>query len=232
MGKPPSTIHRSTTELSPSPSPSPSSSSSSPSHSPPRKIPDESEDLQRLEHAPPFWRNPNTKKTLSKQMSMCEVPRNQAWERRRRQFLERERRRNGIAGELTDDDLSELKGCIELGFSFNEENGKRLRNTIPALDLYFAVNRQLSCSPISSPGSNSSAPSLGCSTSTSTSTSSVLSPSSDDSLKIFNRGDDPQQMKTKLRHWAQAVACSVMECSLRGGNMSFIEEGTEIDHDN
>lgn len=24
-------------------------------------------------------------------------------------------------------------------------------------------------------------------------------------------GDDPQQVKTKLRHWAQAVACSVLQ---------------------
>jgi len=24
-------------------------------------------------------------------------------------------------------------------------------------------------------------------------------------------GDDPEHVKTKLRHWAQAVACSVMQ---------------------
>ncbi|KAK4383226.1 hypothetical protein Sango_2796400 [Sesamum angolense] len=117
------------------------------------------EELQRLEQAPPFWRNPNTTKRLSKQLSMCEIPRDIAWERRRRQFLRQERRKNGINQEadvLTDEDLNELKGCIELGFGFNEEDGQRLCTTIPALDLYFAVNRQFSTSPLSSPASNGS----------------------------------------------------------------------------
>lgn len=128
---------------------------------------DETEELQRLENAPPFWRNKSSsKKRLSKQLSMCELPRNIAWERRRRQFLEQERRRNGINEELgegeeedvlTDDDLHELRGCIELGFGFNEENGLRLCPTIPALDLYFAVNRQFVTSPLSSPTSTSTA---------------------------------------------------------------------------
>jgi len=30
---------------------------------------------------------------------------------------------------------------------------------------------------------------------------------------IFISGDDPEHVKTKLRHWAQAVACSVMQSS-------------------
>ncbi|KAL3829863.1 hypothetical protein ACJIZ3_018665 [Penstemon smallii] len=199
-----------------------SSSSSSPSC-----LSDENEDLQRLEHAPPFWRNPTTtKKKLSKQLSMCEVPRDIAWERRRRQFLRQERRKNGISHEadvLTDEDLNELKGCIELGFGFNEEEGQRLCTTIPALDLYFAVNRHFYTSPVSSPNSSGSAPSLiGCSTVGSNSSMSGLgarsssfgSPMSDsDSWKICSPGDDPQQVKTKLRHWAQVVACSVMQSS-------------------
>ncbi|KAI3448710.1 hypothetical protein Pfo_005375 [Paulownia fortunei] len=199
------------------PTPSSQSSSSSPS-----SLSDENEELQRLEHAPPFWRNPKTRR-LSKQLSMCEVPRDIAWERRRRQFLRQERRKNGInheADDLTDEDLNELKGCIELGFGFNEEDGQRLCTTIPALDLYFAVNRQISTSPISSPASNGSAPSLGSSTSTSSMSglggrsSSFGSPMSDsDSWKICSPGDDPQHVKTKLRHWAQAVACSVRQSS-------------------
>lgn len=145
--------------LNPSPSPLPSLSSSSSSPS----LSDENEELQRLEHAPPFWRNNNARR-LSKQLSMCDI----AWERRRRQFLRQERRKNGINNELTDnltdDDLHELKGCIELGFGFNEVNGQRLCTTIPALDLYFAVNRQFYSSPTLSPGS---APSLVSSASTS-----------------------------------------------------------------
>ncbi|KAK3200679.1 hypothetical protein Dsin_024094 [Dipteronia sinensis] len=171
----------------------------------------DSEDLQRMPLAPTLWKN---KKRLSKQLSMCETPRDRAWERRRRQILLQERRRNGIHDhdhyhdqlDLTDEDLHELKGCIELGFGFNEEKGQQLCNTLPALDLYFAVNRQVS-SPVSTPQSGrASTSSLG------TRSSSFGSPRSEsDAWKICSPGDNPQQVKTKLRHWAQAVACSVMQ---------------------
>ena len=171
----------------------------------------DSEDLQRMPLAPTLWKN---KKRLSKQLSMCETPRDRAWERRRRQILLQERRRNGIHDHdhdqdqlaLTDEDLHELKGCIELGFGFNEEKGQQLCNTLPALDLYFAVNRQV-LSPVSTPQSGrASTSSLG------TRSSSFGSPRSEsDAWKICSPGDNPQQVKTKLRHWAQAVACSVMQ---------------------
>uniref|UniRef100_A0A5B7BZB6 Uncharacterized protein n=1 Tax=Davidia involucrata TaxID=16924 RepID=A0A5B7BZB6_DAVIN len=196
-----------------------SSSSSSWSASP---VESETEELQRLEQAPPFWRN--RRKRLSKQLSMCETPRDIAWEKRRRQILRQERRKNGIhdTEDLTDEDLNELKGCIELGFGFNEEEGQRLCNTLPALDLYFAVNRQLSTSPVSSPNSagSGSSGSLGAASSLLGGSSSSLGERSasfssprieSDSWKICSPGDDPQQVKTKLRHWAQAVACSVMQ---------------------
>ena len=46
---------------------------------------------------------------------------------------------------LTDEDLDELRGSFELGFGFDvETGGAHLRNTLPALDFYFAINRQLS----------------------------------------------------------------------------------------
>lgn len=166
----------------------------------------EAEELQRMPLLPTLMKN---KKCLSKQLSMCETSRDIAWEKRRRQFLRHERRRNGIidAEDLTDEDLHELKGCIELGFGFKEEAaGQQFRNTLPALDLYFAVNRQLSPSPVSTPQSrHSSASSLGGRT------SSFESPRSESDWKICSPGDNPQQVKTKLRHWAQAVACSVMQ---------------------
>ncbi|XP_060218205.1 uncharacterized protein LOC132645308 [Lycium barbarum] len=180
------------------------------------ELSDQCDELQRLEDAPPFWRNPN--KRLSKQRSMCEIPRDIAWEKRRRQFLHQERKKNIIGNQdledLTDEDLNELKGCIELGFGFNEEEGQRLCNTLPALDLYFAVNRQYLTSPMSSPGSNKgSLSSPGSSNSLGGRSSSFGSPRSDhvDAWKICSPGDDPQQVKTKLRHWAQAVACSVKQ---------------------
>ncbi|CAN0892819.1 hypothetical protein LINGRAHAP2_LOCUS17790 [Linum grandiflorum] len=102
-----------------------------------------------------------SKRCLSKQLSMRETSRDVAWEKRRRQILRQERRRCGIPTvespeDLTDEDLKELKGCIELGFGFNEEKGQHLANTFPALDLYFAVNRQrLSPSPVSTPSRRS-----------------------------------------------------------------------------
>lgn len=138
------------------------------------------EELRHMPLVPPKLKS---RKRLSKQLSMCETPRDVAWERRRRQILRQERRRNGFdsAGDdLTDEDLYELKGCIELGFGFNEEDGQRLCGTLPALDLYFAVNRTLS--PVSTPQSRAStsspvlqSPSFG-------------SPRSDDSWKICSPG--------------------------------------------
>lgn len=156
------------------------------------------------------------KQRLSKQLSMCETPRDVAWERRRRQMImiqEKKLLHKGVSvnlseqTKLTDEDLNELKGSIELGFGFNEEAGQKLCNTLPALDLYFAVHRQLS--PLPSPSSSRSS-----SASASTFSNSIpCSPkkTDSDSLKILCPGDNPQQMKERLRHWAQAVACSVMQ---------------------
>lgn len=150
------------------------------------------------------------RKKLTKQLSLCETPRDAAWEKRRRQFqLSQKRRRNGVddteqpgaRSMISDEDLHELKGCIDLGFGFNEEDGQGLTNTLPALDLYFAVNRQFSPSPVSTPSESSSGHR----------SSSFTSPKSESDWKICNPGDDPQQVKTKLRHWAQAVACSVKQ---------------------
>lgn len=140
-----------------------SSSLSSSSSSPSMLTSSDTEELRRMPLAPTSL-NKN-KKRLSKQLSMCETPRDIAWEKRRRQMLRQERRKNGIHDSdqdlLTDEDLHELKGCIELGFGFNEEEGQQLCNTLPALDLYFAVNRQLSTSPVSTPQSRASTSSLG-----------------------------------------------------------------------
>lgn len=161
----------------------PSSSSSSSSSC---VFESEANELQGLVLAPPPWK---TKKRLSKQLSMCETSRDIAWERRRRQILRQERKKDGLndSEDLTDEDLHELKGCIELGFGFNEEEGQRLCSTLPALDLYFAVNRQLSFSPISTPHC-SSASSLPLDGSLGGRSSSFGSPRSEDSWKICSPG--------------------------------------------
>ncbi|KFK43191.1 hypothetical protein AALP_AA1G091600 [Arabis alpina] len=146
-----------------------------------------------------------SKKRLSKQLSNLETRRDIAWERKRRHMLHQI---NEGGDDLTDEDLSELKGSIELGFGFNEEQGQQLTTTLPALDLYFAVNRQIS--PVSTPGSSGSSSSRP--TSLGDRSSSFGSPMSDsDSLRLMSPGDNPQQVKMRLRHWAQAVACSVMQ---------------------
>lgn len=169
---------------------------------------EETEQLQRLVHAPPYRKS---HKKLTKQLSLSERKRDIAWEKRRKQVIQQEKRRNSMEivspGDLTDADFHELRGCIELGFGFSEEDGHRLCETLPALDLYFAVNRQLSLSPVSSPGSRRSSASINGGQ------SSISSPRSDESWRICSPGDSPQQVKTKLRHWAQLVACSVMQSS-------------------
>ncbi|XP_042491215.1 uncharacterized protein LOC122071011 [Macadamia integrifolia] len=172
------------------------------------------EELQKLELVGPMWKN---KKRLSKQLSMCETPRDAAWERRRRQILRRrigfEESDAGCIG-LTDEDLCDLKGSIELGFGFNEEDGQSLCNTLPALDLYFAVNRRFSsasCSSLETAGLKQSPVSTPMGSAKSPSSSLGSPRSSESDWKICNPGDKPQQIKTKLRHWAQAVACSVRQ---------------------
>ncbi|KAL6851476.1 hypothetical protein ACP4OV_020409 [Aristida adscensionis] len=156
-------------------------------------------------------------KKLSKQMSMKETSREVKWERRRRQI---HRRRSSTclrneADKMTDGDLDELRGSMDLGFGFDERKGGHdLCDTLPALDLYFRVNRQLSEPKMR--WSTSSAPSL---TATSSSPNLCRTPSAGspraaqsnlvEPWKICAPGENPQLVKTRLRHWAQVVACSV-----------------------
>jgi hypothetical protein len=82
-------------------------------------------------------------KGLLKQNSWSpDIERDEAWERRRRGIAWRVR-------SVTDDDLDELRGCIDLGFGFEPSPGcaacgaagrSRLVETLPALDLYYAVH--------------------------------------------------------------------------------------------
>lgn len=74
---------------------------------------------------------------LKKQNSWSpDVHREEAWLRRKESNVRRMK-------SVTDDDLEELKGCIELGFGFySTGTDPRLSDTLPALGLYHAVNRQ------------------------------------------------------------------------------------------
>ncbi|KAJ7973498.1 Protein of unknown function (DUF1685) [Quillaja saponaria] len=156
-----------------------SSSSSSPS------LEQSDEELQQKPLPPLKWKS---RKPMLKELSVSETPRDIAWEKRRLQILRQESRKIGIhdCDDLTDEDLHELKGSIELGFGFNEEDGQTLCNTLPALDLYFAVNRQLSPTPATTPQSRCSTASSPCGRS-----SSFASPASGDSetWKICSPGN-------------------------------------------
>ncbi|XP_071709609.1 uncharacterized protein [Rutidosis leptorrhynchoides] len=114
---------------------------------------------------------------------------------------------------VTDEDIDELKACIELGFGF-EHSPKlddRLSNTLPALEFYHAINKQyfdtiFKSSSVSSSSSSSSVSSYSYAVSEPDLSSPVSSPHA-----IFC--GNPQTMKTKLRQWAQVVACSVRQSS-------------------
>lgn len=100
----------------------------------------------------------------------------------------------GRTKSLTDDDLDELKGCLDLGFGFSYEEIPELCNTLPALELCYSM------SPPLHPHDKES--------SSSSSSSSVLS-----NWKISSPGDHPDDVKARLKYWAQAVACTVKLCS-------------------
>ena len=43
---------------------------------------------------------------------------------------------------LTDEDLNELKGCLDLGFGFSYEEIPELCNTLPALELCYSMSQR------------------------------------------------------------------------------------------
>lgn len=140
-----------------------------------------------------------------------DLSREEVWIRRKGNHNQRQHTRRKS---VTDEDLDELKGCIELGFGFEFESSEiepRLSDALPALNFYHAVNKRYHDTVFKSlPPSPSS-----CSTSSSSSSSSecdsplpVCSPDA-----IFCSGDNPQMVKTRLRQWAQVVACSVRQSS-------------------
>ncbi|KAK6128976.1 hypothetical protein DH2020_037283 [Rehmannia glutinosa] len=141
-------------------------------------------------------RPPHAATPLYKQNSWSpDSHRDEAW-------LRQKGRRNRRSRSVTDEDLDELKACIELGFGFDSpEMDQRLSDTFPAYGLYYAVNKQYndavskpSSSPLSSVQSESDA------------VSPIGSPHT-----IVGPGDNPQTVKTRLRRWAQVVACSVRQ---------------------
>ncbi|EPS74038.1 hypothetical protein M569_00718, partial [Genlisea aurea] len=130
---------------------------------------------------------------LSKHKSWSpDILRDEAWEnRRRKSFLRRGR-------SVTDDDLDELRGCLDLGFDFEPEDvDQKLSSTFPALELFCAVKRSYSS------GSSSR------SSTTSLLDIDTASSPRERQISIVDAGDEPEAVKTKLKQWAQVVACTV-----------------------
>ncbi|KAK7840168.1 uncharacterized protein LOC136071012 [Quercus suber] len=141
-------------------------------------------------HAPP--------RPLHKQHSWSpDIHRDEAWLRRKGSNKNSSGLRRNKS--VSDDDLEELKACIELGFGFDSpEVDPKLSDTIPALEFYYAVNKQYSNS-----------------LSRSSSSSSLMA--SDTEIEtpntIIDQGEDAELVKTRLRQWAQVVACAVRQSS-------------------
>ncbi|XP_010522195.1 PREDICTED: uncharacterized protein LOC104800902 [Tarenaya hassleriana] len=108
---------------------------------------------------------------------------------------------------LTDDHLEELKGCLDLGFGFSYDEIPELCNTLPALELCYSMSQKFlgekqshQKSPENSPVEESRPPPL-----------AAASPVAN--WKISSPGDHPDDVKARLKYWAQAVACTVKLCS-------------------
>ncbi|KAJ3695896.1 hypothetical protein LUZ60_001273 [Juncus effusus] len=148
---------------------------------------------------------PRTNGLLKQHSWSPEVEREEAWIRRKSIHKERRLMRSRS---VTEDDLDEIQGCVDLGLFDADgfavtvkggDDGKKLAETFPALDMYCAVKRGMSVtsSPAGSVGSGAS---------------SDLDPLGSP-VSFFSPGDPPEMMKTRLKQWAQVVAWSVRQNS-------------------
>ena len=124
--------------------------------------------------------------------------REEAWERRRAAGARQ-------AMSVTDDDLDELRGCMDLGFGFEAGCGawrSRLAETFPALDLYYAINCK---------GDGQGAEVCACGAERTPAASNLASEESPigSPMSILSPGDPPETVKMRLKQWAQVVAWSV-----------------------
>nr|BAJ86810.1 predicted protein [Hordeum vulgare subsp. vulgare]BAJ94313.1 predicted protein [Hordeum vulgare subsp. vulgare] len=151
---------------------------------------------------------------LQKQNSWSpDIERDEAWERRRRGILGRGRRSPlQRAQSVTDDQLDELRGSLDLGFRFDPPSQRcaacdagrsRLVETLPALDLLYAVNANANANANAKAGCAASQCSCGASSEASE-PSPIGSP-----LSILSPDDPPETVKMRLKQWAQVVALSM-----------------------
>lgn len=114
---------------------------------------------------------------------------------------------------LTDDDLDELKGCLDLGFGFNYEEIPELCNTLPALELCYSISQRFQDEQQRTPACTTDIAMSSAAADTCSNSASSCSQSPIANWKISSPGDRPEQVKARLKFWAQAVACTVRLCS-------------------
>ncbi|XP_076882902.1 uncharacterized protein LOC143531506 [Bidens hawaiensis] len=111
------------------------------------------------------------------------------------------------AKSLTDEDLDELKGCFELGFRFSYDEIPELCNTLPALELCYSMSQKFLDEQHKSPDTPLSLAEESVNETASPPPAPVAS------WKISSPGDHPEEVKARLKYWAQAVACTVRLCN-------------------
>ncbi|KAF3580454.1 hypothetical protein DY000_02034967 [Brassica cretica] len=107
---------------------------------------------------------------------------------------------------LTDDDLEELKGCLDLGFGFSYDEIPELCSTLPALELCYSMSQKFLDDQ-----QNQKSPEMCLAEEASQPPPSTIGPVAN--WKISSPGDNPDDVKARLKYWAQAVACTVRLCS-------------------
>ncbi|PUZ53490.1 hypothetical protein GQ55_5G055100 [Panicum hallii var. hallii] len=100
---------------------------------------------------------------------------------------------------LTEDDLEDLKGCLDLGFGFAYSEIPELCGTLPALELCYSMTRRF-LDEQRAPGHEQEEEQENAATPL-------------PNWRISGPGDDPEEVKARLKYWAQAVACTVKLCS-------------------
>ncbi|XP_030459642.1 uncharacterized protein LOC115680029 [Syzygium oleosum] len=108
---------------------------------------------------------------------------------------------------LTDEDLDELKGCLDLGFGFSYDEIPELCNTLPALELCYSMSQKFQLDDHQKSPERSATPSSAAESPPAAAASPIAS------WKISSPGDHPEDVKARLKFWAQAVACTVRLCS-------------------
>ncbi|XP_047060936.1 uncharacterized protein LOC124667725 [Lolium rigidum] len=104
----------------------------------------------------------------------------------------------GRTRSLTEEDLEELKGCLDLGFGFAYHEIPELCGTLPGLELCYSMTRRF-LDEQRAPGHLDLEP------------AAAAAPIPN--WKISGPGDDPEEVKARLKYWAQTVACTVKLCS-------------------